>query len=204
MFHVWKRAAVAVGWQNVKVVVPSDDAGDFGAVLPANAVVRGSPFIDDSDVLGRLVTAVNETVRWDPPQFVVRLTGDCPFVPVDGIHAVVDAVRDGADYATLEPIPNGFDAEAFRGEMLVRANAEATDPYDREHVTSWIRRNAQNPVALPLYAHIPRYRWTLDTAEDLAWFQEVAKEIDCTPPHPTVEELLALLERRPDLVRMDE
>ena len=125
---------------------------------------------------------------------------------------------------------DGYDAEAFTRELLMAAHDNAITKYDREHVTPWIRREAKQPWTVYRQPPFPKalenlralakgfkretpsailepsgpwhHRWTLDTPEDLAWFRAVAEEIDVTPPqHPTYEELMALLERRPDLVR---
>ena len=201
VFHVWKRAEIATGERMAAVVVPADDLGDFSAVLPPWALMcTDSP---ENDVLTRLAEASTYNPQREGADIIVRLTGDCPFVDPDGIRAVVKAVEDGADYARLWPIPNGLDAEAFPAPMLQLAYEEATDPEDREHVTPWIRRNAKSPVDVPIFEHLPRYRWTLDTAEDLELLRDIAAELGCTPPHPTVPELLGLLERRPDLARLD-
>ena len=197
VFHVWKRAREVT--DNAYVVVPADDTGDFEAVLPRGVVLAGRECADENDVLTRL-WSVSEQFKGFT---IVRLTGDCPFVDPEGIRAVVQAVEEGADYANLTPIPNGLDAEAFTYDLLKRAHAEATDPYDREHVTPFMQRESELSFHCDMFAQLPRYRWTLDDMSDLTWFREVAREIDCTPPHPTVPEMLALLERRPDLVRYD-
>lgn len=203
IFHVWARARLVAP---MRVLVPWRDVPEFRAVLPGSepdpewgdpGFIRGTEYRDENDVLYRYADHLGSDI-------CVRVTADCPFVAPDGIQAVIQAVRDGADYARLHPIPNGLDAEAFTYKILMDAHRKAKDPYDREHVTPWIRRHAKRTVDVPLYAHLPRYRWTLDTQDDLAWFREVASEINCDPPHPTVDELLALLARRPDLAILDE
>lgn len=204
VFHVWKRASQVA---TTHVVCPPDDVCEFDAVLPRGVVLSGPGWAEEDDVLSRLGGAIEEMhgrTAGKKPDIVVRLTADCPFVPPEGIQAVIAAVGNGADYATLAPIPNGFDVEAFRGELFQRAFLGTSNKSDREHVTPYIRRTARKVVEVPLFDMLPRYRWTLDDAEDLAWFQEVAREIDCNPPHPTVDELVALMARRPDLVKLDE
>lgn len=193
--HVWERAHDAAEILTVIAVPASDYDAFLGLGIP-----RGSQMGlegPEEDVLSRFYGAASHWAR----DIIVRLTADCPFVDPDGIREVVAAVKAGADYATLTGIPNGFDAEAFTARMLYRACRDATDPHDREHVTPWIARNAASPVTID--RGLPRWRLTLDTAEDLDHLRAIAVEIDCTPPHPTVEDLLALFERRPDLLRMD-
>lgn len=169
---------------------------------------------EEEDVLGRFAELAEEV----GPQFTtfVRLTADCPFVDVESIYAVGMLVTSkAADYATTNPGANrllidGYDAEAFTRDLLLQAHDNAITAYEREHVTPWIRREAkarwvvQRQIANCGTGYLPGhpFRWTLDTQEDLDWFRAVAEEIDVTPPlHPTYEELMALLERRPDLVR---
>ena len=66
--------------------------------------------------------------------------------------------------------PVGYDCEVFTSEALLAADAMATAPYDREHVTSFIVthpdcRQANIVSVDPLRRHI---RWTLDDVDDYA------------------------------------
>ena len=209
--HVWARAYAT--YQTI-VACPASDVAEIRTALPSHAEVFGWDGPEE-DVLGRFAALAEDL----GPEFstFVRLTADCPFVDEECIYAVAMLVTsNAADYATTNPGADqlridGYDAEAFTRELLLAAHDNAITKYDREHVTPWIRREARRPwhvyravpyVGLSASAHTVHHRWTLDTKEDLAWFREVAEEIDVTPPlHPTYEELMALLERRPDLVR---
>ena len=166
----------------------------------------------DEDVLGRFSAFLK---RLDPDgvtySTVIRLTADCPWVDVDTIYAVTNLVHTGvADFASTnetydQPHWDGYDVEAFSADLLRQAHREAWEPNDREHVTSWMRRNAERPWISSRMARGPRRRWTLDTPEDLEWFRAVAEVIDVTPPnHPTHEELLALERTHPELERTRE
>lgn len=152
---------------------------DFDALFP---VVIGeclaSLWRDDMnvspehDVLDRYARVMR---NWPEP-IVVRITADCPLVDPVLIEAAVQAIRDGADYAgnTVERHwPRGCDVESFTTELLLQAHQEATDPYDREHVTPWMQRWASNPIALkpsirPVEART-EWRWCLDTEKDFRW-----------------------------------
>lgn len=210
--HVWKRA-----WHAGRAAVIAVPAKDKATVKEVLGMTHGIEGWDgpEGDVLSRFAHVAE---MFSSYRVIVRLTADCPFVDVDGIRAVAGLVESGAaDYATTNPGANrlmidGYDAEAFTRELLMQAHDNAITEYDREHVTPWIQREAkdrwiverQMPPLLPFALGAPTrpLRWTLDTEEDLAWFRAVAEEIDVTPPaHPTYDELMALLERRPDLVR---
>ena len=126
-------------------------------------VVRGS--LDD--VLGRFVTA---TEGLDPTDRVVRLTGDNPVADgslIDELLAAVDASPHDYGRVDIDRVPEGFGAEVFSARVLRAAAAEAVDPYDREHVTPWIRRTGEHlfvPADAPSDLHA--YRCTVDCLDD--------------------------------------
>lgn len=95
-----------------------------------------------NDVLDRFY----QTVRGEQPDYVVRLTSDCPLIDPAIIDQVIDmAVSTGADYVSNvleESYPDGMDCECFRFSALERAWKEATLRSDREHVTPYIWRNS--------------------------------------------------------------
>ena len=212
--HVWKRTWGAC--HGSVIAVPAKDARTIKETLGMTHGVIGWDGPEE-DVLGRFAHTAE---LYSSYRVIVRLTADCPFVDVEGIKAVAQLVESGtADYATTNPggmglhaichlLVDGYDAEAFTRELLMQAHDNAITKYDREHVTPWMWREARSPWIVQRNIPSPdgfgakHHHWTLDTPEDLAWFRAVAEEIDVTPPlHPTYEELMALLERRPDLVR---
>jgi spore coat polysaccharide biosynthesis protein SpsF len=148
---------------------PEDDAvaqaaGRFGA-----GVFRG----DATDVLGRYV----ETTRAYGLSTVLRATADNPLVDTGASRRVLDLIRNvGGDHVVEFGLPVGAAVEAVSVDALERAHARAVDPYDREHVTSFIRRD---PAFQALRAMAPRrlrrpgLRLTVDTPTDLAFVRDV-------------------------------
>jgi spore coat polysaccharide biosynthesis protein SpsF len=150
-------------------VRPTDDPVAEAAAAAGAAVFRG----DETDVLARYLGAaemLDATV-------VMRVTSDCPLIDPEVCDAVLALRAERrADYAAnnLErEWPHGLDCEAFTRAALAEAARTATDAYDREHVTPWLRR-APHLVR----AHLPgpglpaaARRWTLDYPEDLAFFR---------------------------------
>ncbi len=98
--------------------------------------------------------------------------------------------------------------QLVRTHALYALGQYALSPYDREHVLSAYDKPERAVSYLPATDEVQwpdGFRCTLDTPADYAWFQRIAAEIDVTPPlHPTPQELLALLQRRPDLIRTEE
>jgi glutamate-1-semialdehyde 2,1-aminomutase len=134
------------------------------------AAERGS----ENDVLDRFVQAA----RAHRADAVVRITGDCPLVDPGLVDDVVSEFeRSGVDYCSnIGPpsYPDGLDIEVFKFAALEQAWRDTARPYDREHVTPFLResgrfttRNHANPVDLS------SKRWTVDEAADLAVVERV-------------------------------
>ncbi len=116
----------------------ADDAIERIAHRNNLACYRGST----QDVLDRFY----QTALPYEPQWVVRITSDCPLIDGKLIDEVIKlAVDTNADYASnvLEPtFPDGEDVEIFKFSALEKAWKEATTNADREHVTPYIYRNS--------------------------------------------------------------
>lgn len=141
------------------------------------------PGLDEEDVLGRYATAA-EIYGAD---IIIRITGDCPlFDPRIG-DLLLERMGQGVIYdyvSNVWPIrtwPDGLDCEVFTRDILDRANKEATDPYDREHVTPWIRRNCRTYYNLTLPIDWSHVRLTVDYPEDLDWLRIALKAPQSQP-----------------------
>ncbi len=140
---------------------------------------------DEDDVLGRFI-ATAEHCGLDE---VVRATADNPLVDGGGPRRVLELLRRvQADHVVESGLPVGTAVEAVRVDALRRAQVLIVDPYDREHVTSFIRRDnrfrALRAVA-PGDLRRPGLRLTVDTAEDLDFIRALASSVgsgDVLPP----------------------
>lgn len=99
---------------------------------------RGS----ESDVLDRFY----QTVKGLKPDFIVRLTSDCPLIdPVLIDQVIKQAIERKLDYYSNgmeELYPDGQDIEVFSFNALEKAWKEAKLLSEREHVTPYIRNNS--------------------------------------------------------------
>ncbi|MDR2258869.1 MAG: spore coat protein [Treponema sp.] len=119
------------------------------------------------DVLARYCLAVR---RFNIGR-VIRATGDNPFVFTDAAAAINgEAAALNAAYGGYYGLPPGAGVESVDAGALLRAEAEAEAPYDREHVCPYLYGHPE--VFLPHRPAAPR-RWrgshirlTVDTAED--------------------------------------
>jgi spore coat polysaccharide biosynthesis protein SpsF len=197
--HVLDRCREINGADVVVCAVP-DEATSAPLVEVAAAcrarVFRGSEF----DVLDRYLGAA----RWVNADVVMRVTSDCPLVDPQ-ICSDVLALRqiENADYAANDmprSFPHGLDAECFTTVALEEAAASTMDPYDREHVTPWLRR-AGHLKRVNLASGNPKLRnnrWTLDYPEDLAFLRAVFEAMP-SGSRGHMDDVLAVLAAQPDI-----
>lgn len=121
----------------VAVLIPEGDPAKE-KVPPGIKLIEGS----EEDVLSRYALLVKE----EYPDFVVRLTADCPLIPSFIISKLITiAVMNGYDYVSnvderVRTTPDGFDCEVISARLLNYAAERATG-IDREHVTTFIRKS---------------------------------------------------------------
>jgi spore coat polysaccharide biosynthesis protein SpsF len=179
---------------------PSDDALAGYLLGKGCSVYRG----DLNDVLDRFSACA---AAWNP-DYVVRLTADCPLTDPLVIDAAVQvAVTGAADYASnceRRTYPDGLDVEVISIEALTAAAREATEPSDREHVTPFIRNRPERfPQAhLTQARDLGALRWTVDRPEDFAFVRAVFQKLHPIDPGFGMEEVLELLAERPDLAAL--
>lgn len=146
------------------------------------------------------------------PDYVVRLTSDCPLIDPQVIDSVIDfAVEGGYDYVKTDPasFPDGLDTEVFKFSALEKAYREAELTSEREHVTPYIWKNASaegGDKFTSAYMANPQgtynandYRITIDEPEDFEVLDSLISKlgiarpwkeyIDCLESHPEIRRL---------------
>lgn len=203
--HVVRRVQRASNVDAVVVATTNsnrDDAIIEEARRLGAGVYRGS----EDDVLSRYRHAAQQVAA----DVVVRVTADCPLLDPEVLQGMVarflEQRRRGArvDYLsnTLErTFPRGLDVEVFTYEALARADAEARDAAEREHVTPYLYRH-------PELFRIEQYRGgldrsdlrlTLDTPEDWALLEAVFSRLGTPDGMFSTGDVLELIGREPRL-----
>ena len=93
------------------------------------------------DVLSRFY----RTAESEAPDYVVRLTSDCPLIDPKVIDETIQYCIDhSCDYVRTDAasFPDGLDTEVFKFSALVKAYNEANLTSEREHVTPYIWKNS--------------------------------------------------------------
>ncbi len=139
------------------------------------AVRNGLPYYRGStnNVLDRFYQAA----KTEDPQWVVRLTSDCPLIDPELIDKIIAKAIDlDVDYCsnTLRATyPDGMDVEVFKFSALERAWNEAMLDSEKEHVTPFIYKNStfNNKQAFSSYNYLNdidygNVRLTVDEKKD--------------------------------------
>jgi spore coat polysaccharide biosynthesis protein SpsF len=167
---------------------PEDDVIETVARRAGAEVFRGH----ETDVLERFVAAAHAFGLTE----VIRATADNPLVDPAGPRRVLELRRRvAADHVVESGMPVGCAVEAVTTRALERALELATDQYDHEHVTSFIRRDprfrAVRAVA-PGHLRRPGLRLTIDTIEDLEFVRSVMDGVRRDQPMPELIDIIQI------------
>jgi spore coat polysaccharide biosynthesis protein SpsF len=186
--------------QRVVIAIPDNPADKPIADFCAHERVDCS-FGPEHDVLARYAHAAEKFGA----SVVVRVTSDCPLIDPGLIDLAIDTLVQapgGLDYVSnmLEPSwPYGMAVEVFTASALADANAQATDPAEREHVTPFIRWRPQlyRLKSLTMRPDLSEHRWTVDTPEDFELVTKIFEALYPRNPQFEMTDVLRLLEEHP-------
>ncbi|MCR5225690.1 MAG: glycosyltransferase family protein [Eubacterium sp.] len=127
----------------------------------------------EEDVLDRYY----QTAKLLNPEYVIRLTADCPCFDPELLDLAIEQMESNSDYCGMltESFADGLDLEIMKFSALKKAWKEAKHSFEREHVTQYIIRhpelfklqNFESPIG-----YFGNHRWTVDEPED---FEVVSK-----------------------------
>lgn len=147
------------------------------------------------------------SVKTEAPDYVVRLTSDCPLID----HRVIDmiiktCISSEYDYVSntlLPTFPDGVDVEVFRFSALEKAFKEAKLKSDKEHVTPYIWRNSTVKGGKIFKSYnftnatdCSSYRITVDTFED---FIVISKLVEVLGENKKWEDYINYLNHHPEI-----
>jgi glutamate-1-semialdehyde 2,1-aminomutase len=158
----------------------------------------------ENNVLDRYVQAA----RKHKADVVVRITGDCPLVDPDLVDEVIRQFKaKNVDYFcnTNPPTyPDGLDIEVFTFKALEQSSRETADPFDREHVTPYLRKPGKfRSAAMQHSEDLSALRWTVDEPADFVVIEKVFQYF-----HPRIdftwEDVLTLQIEQPELFNINQ
>ncbi len=185
-------------WWLATTVRPDDDVVAAWGESVGWRVFRGSA----DDVLSRFAAITAER----RPEWVVRITADDPFIDagiVNRLLAVTPVLAPsvaivGADCGVL---PLGYAPQVARGDAVLAAAREAHEPHHRAHVLSWVEAYGErHGVVLPSrWPARPRWRWTVDTPDDLAMARAAFESFGARAASIEYAEMVRVLDAHPDI-----
>lgn len=126
----------------------------------------------EDDVLTRYAIMAD---KFDP-DYIVRITADCPLIPQFIISkSVTIAMMNRYDYVSnvdekCRTTPDGLDCEVISKKLLKHVHQTATTAFDREHVTTLVRSNPPRWATrgtIINYIDQSALKISVDTLEDL-------------------------------------
>ena len=137
---------------------------------------------------------------------VVRVTSDDPLIDPTVVDDLIsEFLMNSCDYVSNSlnrTFPLGLDAEVFSFDALERAHQNASQDYEREHVTPYIIENPDKFKLLNVSNDIDlsHLRWTLDTKEDFEFIDAVYQRIYPEKQMFFMDDVLDLLDKEPGLI----
>jgi spore coat polysaccharide biosynthesis protein SpsF len=185
---------------------PGDDRICRVAEKHGIPVFRGS----ENDVLDRFVQAA----RQFGIKKIIRVCADNPFLDLSSMNQLIAAFENSdADYLSFQLDGNkpsilthfGFWTEAVTLEALERVQQLTSEKLYHEHVTNFVYGNPELfkirfIPADPLVFSRKDIRMTLDTPEDFKIQQEIYEAISKENPNFGIREIVAWLNRRPEII----
>jgi spore coat polysaccharide biosynthesis protein SpsF len=134
----------------------------------------------EDDVLARYVLCARKNAL----DAVMRITADCPLIDPEACRRVLEVYKSGHyDYVANDLVhtyPDGMGCEVFSYAALEYAHQNADKPYDREHVTPYLRRHkdfSKLNLRCPING-VADLKLSVDTQEDL----DFVRKIDAAQP----------------------
>jgi spore coat polysaccharide biosynthesis protein SpsF len=200
-----ERMAAARNVDGVVLATPTSPENDALARLAEEAgfaAFRG----DEDDVLRRHV----DCARAIGADHVVRVTGDNPLTDLETLERLVARhLEERADYTYVpgDALLMGILSEVVSCAALERSWEKGEARHRSELVTLYIKEHPEEfrvvTGTLPEGLYRPEYRLTVDEAEDVALMQALFARLPRPGRRVTTREAIALLDREPELARLN-
>ena len=155
----------------------------------------------ENDVLDRFY----QTAKLLKPEYVIRLTADCPCFDGGLLDLAIEDMDEDADYCGMvnESFADGLDLEIIKFSALEKAWRESRHSFEREHVTQYIIRhpemfkvqNFESPIG-----YFGNHRWTVDEQEDFEVVESIYKHfLEAGNDKFNYQDILDFLEENPEI-----
>lgn len=143
------------------------------------------------------------------PEYVIRITADCPVIDYEIIDDVIQEMEEETDYiaAMSETLADGLDVEVVKYEALQKSWKEARLAHEREHVTMYIKNNKdifKTQDYICKLGDLKNQRWTLDEKEDYEFISTIYKHFyEMGKTEFLSKDILAYLKEYPEVEKIN-
>jgi spore coat polysaccharide biosynthesis protein SpsF (cytidylyltransferase family) len=177
-----------------------DDAIEEMCINNSIEVFRGS--------LDNVLDRFYQCAKQYNPNYVVRLTGDCPLSDWQIIDNMIQYhLEKKLDYtSTSLKFPDGLDAEVMTMKTLDKTKYNATMPSEIEHVTQYITNNPNQfkNEDFNFEKDLSHIRWTVDEPEDFILVEKIYEALYKNNPLFLTKDILNLLDEQPELTKIND
>ncbi len=205
LWHVIQRAKACEKIDQVIVATTQLDADDAIEQLAGECSViciRG----EEQNVLERYY----RSARSLSADVIVRITGDCPLFSPATVDGMVElCIQQKADYVCHDPNYPTFETgvEVLTFSALHRVYQSAHHPYQKEHVTLFIREHPEEYIIAlakpPLAYRRTDIRVTVDHQKDLDFIREIYKRLYRPGEIITLNQVIKLIDEKPELKQIN-
>lgn len=160
----------------------------------------------EDDVLDRFY----QTAKLLKPEYIIRLTADCPCFDAELLDAAISELREETDYLGMitETFADGLDIEIMKYAALKKAWQEANHSFEREHVTQYILRHPEifrlQTFESPI-GYFGNHRWTVDEPEDFELVTKIYEHFlyECGTENFGYKDILKFLSGHPEIAALN-
>jgi len=166
LWHVVERCKHVKNADNIIVATTTESQDD---IIERFCIKHNIKYFrwDEKNVLKRYY----DTAKKFGSDNIVRITSDCPFIDPDVISEHITEFNKSVwiDYISnclYRHFPRWLDCELFTFEALKSANENATEDFEKEHVTQYIIKNMRIESFVVNKKYEWNFRLTLDQIQD--------------------------------------
>ena len=183
------------------IIATSEEDSDLPLVQLGNklgiSVHRGSL----NNVLDRFYQVATLT----KPDFIVRLTGDCPLIDPtivdDTVNFMVTGDFDYVSNSIVPTFPDGLDVEVFSFDTMKEIYINAKLSSEKEHVTLFVANN-KDKFKIGVFKNsidLSDHRWTVDEQDDFDLVTAIFEGLAQMNGNFLMNDVLEFLEINPHL-----
>lgn len=148
-----------------------------------------------------------EAATFNKSDIIIRITSDCPLIDPLIVDKIIEfyinnnyeMVTNACSDSSKRTYPRGLDTEIFSYNVLKKAKENAKESYQLEHVTPYIYENTTNIFYYKNNIDYSKYRFTLDTEEDLKLIKEIYSNLYFGENNFYLGDVIEVMENNPDL-----